>query len=102
MRLHLRPLAERIAQDKQKEAVRVVRTRFIVVCACHRIPRLAAAVALGFPPGGSSVIAGHFGFAAAVKAKATAVPLWALMLACQWLSVLAAGVVTLAINLLGA
>jgi hypothetical protein len=33
------------------------------------------------------VIAGHFGFAAAVKAKATVVPLWALMLACQWLDV---------------
>jgi hypothetical protein len=33
------------------------------------------------------VIAGHFGFAAAVKAKAPSVPLWALMLACQWLDV---------------
>jgi hypothetical protein len=33
------------------------------------------------------VIAGHFGFAAAVKAKAPAVPLWALMLASQWLDV---------------
>ncbi|MEO7114117.1 MAG: permease [Polyangiaceae bacterium] len=33
------------------------------------------------------MIAGHFGFAAAVKAKAPAVPLWALMLACQWLDV---------------
>jgi hypothetical protein len=33
------------------------------------------------------VIAGHFGFAAVVKAKATAVPLWAMMLACQWLDV---------------
>jgi hypothetical protein len=33
------------------------------------------------------VIAGHFGFAAAVKAKAPAVPLWTLMLACQWLDV---------------
>jgi membrane-bound metal-dependent hydrolase YbcI (DUF457 family) len=36
---------------------------------------------------GVAVIAGHFGFAAAVKAKAPAVPLWALMLACQWLDV---------------
>jgi len=36
---------------------------------------------------GASVIAGHFGFAAGVKAKAPAVPLWALMLACQWLDV---------------
>jgi hypothetical protein len=33
------------------------------------------------------VIAGHFGLAAAVKAKTPAVPLWALMLACQWLDV---------------
>lgn len=33
------------------------------------------------------MIAGHFGFAAGVKAKAPAVPLWALMLACQWLDV---------------
>jgi hypothetical protein len=33
------------------------------------------------------VIAGHFGFAAAVKAKARSVPLWALMLASQWLDV---------------
>jgi hypothetical protein len=33
------------------------------------------------------VIAGHFGFAAAVKAKEPAVPLWALMLASQWLDV---------------
>jgi hypothetical protein len=33
------------------------------------------------------VIAGHFGLAAGVKAKAPAVPLWALMLACQWLDV---------------
>jgi hypothetical protein len=33
------------------------------------------------------VIAGHFGLAAAVKAKAPAVPLWTLMLACQWLDV---------------
>jgi hypothetical protein len=33
------------------------------------------------------VIAGHFGLAAAVKARAPAVPLWALMLATQWLDV---------------
>jgi hypothetical protein len=33
------------------------------------------------------VIAGHFGFAAAVKSKTPEVPLWALMLACQWLDV---------------
>ena len=33
------------------------------------------------------MIAGHFGFAAGVKARERAVPLWALMLACQWLDV---------------
>ncbi len=33
------------------------------------------------------MIAGHFGLAAAVKAKAPSVPLWTLMLACQWLDV---------------
>jgi hypothetical protein len=34
------------------------------------------------------VIAGHFGFAAAVKSRAPRVPLWALMLACVWMDVL--------------
>jgi len=34
------------------------------------------------------VIAGHFGFAAGVKAKEQRVPLWALMLASQWLDVI--------------
>jgi membrane-bound metal-dependent hydrolase YbcI (DUF457 family) len=33
------------------------------------------------------MVAGHFGFAAAVKAKARGVPLWALMLATVWLDV---------------
>jgi hypothetical protein len=33
------------------------------------------------------MIAGHFGLAAAIKAKAPATPLWALMLATQWLDV---------------
>ncbi|HEX3902388.1 MAG TPA: permease [Polyangia bacterium] len=33
------------------------------------------------------MIAGHFGLAAGVKARETAVPLWALMLATQWLDV---------------
>lgn len=37
---------------------------------------------------GLGVIAGHFGFAAAVKAKSPSVPLWALMLASQWLDVI--------------
>jgi len=35
----------------------------------------------------TAVIAGHFGLAAGVKGKAPAVPLWALMLACQWLDI---------------
>jgi hypothetical protein len=48
----------------------------------------------------SAVIAGHFGFAAAVKAKERTTPLWALMLATQWLDVvfaplLGAGVETM-------
>jgi hypothetical protein len=34
------------------------------------------------------MIAGHFGLAAGVKAGARTVPLWALMLACQWLDVI--------------
>jgi membrane-bound metal-dependent hydrolase YbcI (DUF457 family) len=34
-----------------------------------------------------AMIAGHFGFAAGVKARAPATPLWLLMLACQWLDV---------------
>jgi hypothetical protein len=37
--------------------------------------------------GVSFLIAGHFGFAAAVKARERTIPLWALMLACQWLDV---------------
>jgi hypothetical protein len=32
-------------------------------------------------------VAGHFGFAALVKARERQTPLWALMLACQWLDV---------------
>jgi membrane-bound metal-dependent hydrolase YbcI (DUF457 family) len=34
------------------------------------------------------MIAGHFGFAAAVKSRSRAVPLWALMLATVWMDVL--------------
>jgi hypothetical protein len=46
------------------------------------------------------VIAGHFGFAAAVKSRETSTPLWALMLATVWMDVvfvplLAAGVETI-------
>jgi hypothetical protein len=33
------------------------------------------------------MVAGHFGFAAVVKARERQAPLWALMLACQWLDV---------------
>src|SRR5689334_3913420 len=52
-----------------------------------RHPRLAPPLATRRPLEGI-VIAGHFGLAAAVKAKTPAVPLWALMLACQWLDVI--------------
>jgi hypothetical protein len=33
------------------------------------------------------MIAGHFGFAAAVKSRETATPLWTLMFACVWLDI---------------
>jgi len=33
------------------------------------------------------MVAGHFGFAALVKSRERRTPLWALMLACQWLDV---------------
>ena len=33
------------------------------------------------------MVAGHFGFAALVKSRERQTPLWALMLACQWLDV---------------
>jgi hypothetical protein len=33
------------------------------------------------------MVTGHFGFAAAVKSRERETPLWALMLACQWLDV---------------
>ncbi len=36
----------------------------------------------------AAMITGHFGFAAAVKSRERAVPLWALMLATQWLDVI--------------
>ena len=46
------------------------------------------------------MIAGHFGFAAIVKSREPSTPLWALMLACQWLDVVflplfAAGIETI-------
>jgi membrane-bound metal-dependent hydrolase YbcI (DUF457 family) len=44
------------------------------------------------------MIAGHFGLAAGVKARAPAVPLWALMLATQWLDVLFVPLVLLGIE----
>jgi hypothetical protein len=37
---------------------------------------------------GANVIAGHFGFAAIVKSREPQVPLWSLMLACQWMDVI--------------
>ena len=36
----------------------------------------------------TAMIAGHFGFAAVVKSRERAAPLWALMLATQWLDVI--------------
>src|SRR5262245_927095 len=39
------------------------------------------------------MIAGHFGFAAAIKASERQAPLWALMLASQWLDVVFAPLV---------
>ena len=33
------------------------------------------------------MVPGHFGFAAAVKSRVPSAPLWALMLATQWLDV---------------
>ena len=47
----------------------------------HSVARLEA-------PPEAPMIAGHFGFAAVVKSRERAVPLWALMLAAQWLDVL--------------
>jgi hypothetical protein len=44
-------------------------------------------VALAPRPAVATVIAGHFGLAAGIKAREPAVPLWALMLASQWLDV---------------
>src|SRR5215475_6385524 len=44
-------------------------------------------VAEAAPIAGGKMIAGHFGFAAAVKSRETAAPLWALMLATVWLDV---------------
>jgi hypothetical protein len=38
--------------------------------------------------GEAFVIAGHFGFAAVVKSREPQVPLWSLMLACQWMDVI--------------
>src|SRR5689334_20583682 len=63
----------------------------------RRSDRRPAALASALRPGAESVIAGHFGLAAAVKAGERRAPLWALMLATVWLDVvfvplLAAGV----------
>jgi hypothetical protein len=44
-------------------------------------------VAEGSRRGGALLIAGHFGFAALVKSREPQVPLWSLMLACQWMDV---------------
>ena len=44
-------------------------------------------MAEGAQPGRAVMIAGHFGFAAAVKSREPETPLWALMLATVWLDV---------------
>lgn len=67
--------------------IHVIRGRSDFVCVGHWSPRCKATLAFEIASSGSSVIAGHFGFAAAVKARAPATPLWALMLASQWLDV---------------
>jgi hypothetical protein len=46
------------------------------------------------------MIAGHFGFAAAVKAKETRIPLWTLMLATAWLDVVFAPLLGLGVETL--
>jgi hypothetical protein len=46
----------------------------------------------------AAVIAGHFGFAAAVKSRERQAPLWALMLACQWLDVIFIGTYALGLE----
>src|SRR6516162_5329058 len=51
---------------------------------CDRCPPAVAAAAT---VRAASVIAGHFGFAAMVKARERQAPLWALMLASVWLDV---------------
>src|SRR6185436_5115118 len=48
---------------------------------------LGRALALAQREAGCVVIAGHFGFAAAVKARVPRAPLWALMLASVWMDV---------------
>ena len=37
--------------------------------------------------GAATMVAGHFGLAAGMKAREPAVPMWAVMLATQWLDV---------------
>src|SRR2546430_3174386 len=60
---------------------RVVRARSVAFRGARRSDRCAPTLV-------ATVIAGHFAFAAAVKSREREVPLWALMLACQWLDVL--------------
>src|SRR5271168_3064320 len=54
----------------------------------RRTDRHARTVAKGAQAGRAGIIAGHFGFAAAVKSREPETPLWALMLATVWLDVL--------------
>src|SRR4051794_28494258 len=65
----------------------VLLRRLAVVRGRGRHPGCQAALAVTAGPPGATVIAGHFGLAAGIKARERAVPLWALMLASQWLDV---------------
>src|SRR4051812_37686510 len=68
-------------------AAHVLLRRLAVVRGRGRHPGCQAALAFTAGPAGATVIAGHFGLAAGIKARERAVPLWALMLASQWLDV---------------
>jgi hypothetical protein len=59
----------------------------LLVCHCGRFDRRTRAVAEAAQAQGTRMIAGHFGFAAAVKSREQETPLWALMLASVWLDI---------------
>lgn len=59
----------------------------LLVRHCGRNDRRTRPVAEADQAQSAGVIAGHFGFAAAVKSREQATPLWALMLASVWLDI---------------